>query len=77
MLFLKCHAPAGPELAAAVCNAGGLGSIGGIGYSPAYLRSQIQELKNDLVDKNAPFGIDLLLPKVGEGARATNKDCEL
>jgi len=31
-------------------------------------------LKDDLVDKNAPFGVDLLLPQVGDGARKTNKD---
>jgi len=31
-------------------------------------------LKDDLVDKNAPFGVDLLLPQVGGGARKTNKD---
>ena len=32
-------------------------------------------LQEDLVDKNAPFGIDLLLPQVGGSARKTNKDC--
>merc|ERR1719210_998444 len=31
-------------------------------------------LKDDLEDKNAPFGVDLLLPQVGGGARKTNKD---
>jgi NAD(P)H-dependent flavin oxidoreductase YrpB (nitropropane dioxygenase family) len=35
---------------------------------------QIKNLKDGLKDKNAPFGIDLLLPKVGDGARKTNKD---
>ncbi len=60
---------AGPELAAAVTNAGGLGVIGGLGYTPKFLRQQIATLKSHLVDKNAPFGVDLLLPKVGEGAR--------
>jgi len=65
---------AGPELAAAVTNAGGLGVIGGVGYTPSFLKGQITRLKEDLVDKNAPFGIDLLLPKVGEGARKTNYD---
>merc|ERR1712151_595171 len=34
----------------------------------------IKMLKDDLVDKNAPFGVDLLLPQVGDGARKTNKD---
>jgi NAD(P)H-dependent flavin oxidoreductase YrpB (nitropropane dioxygenase family) len=65
---------AGPELAAAVTNAGGLGSIGGIGFSPDALKRTIKMLKDDLVDKSAPFGVDLLLPQVGGGARKTNKD---
>lgn len=60
--------------AAAVSNAGGLGVIGGVGYTPDFLRKQIAEMKSHFVDKNAPFGIDLLLPKVGGGARATNYD---
>jgi len=33
---------AGPELAAAVTNAGGLGVIGGIGYTPKILRQQVR-----------------------------------
>ena len=33
---------AGPELAAAVSNAGGLGVIGGVGYTPKVLRSQVR-----------------------------------
>lgn len=65
---------AGPELAAAVTNAGGLGSIGGVGFTPDALRKTIKMLKDDLDDKNAPFGVDLLLPQVGGGARKTNKD---
>jgi len=65
---------AGPELAAAVSNAGGLGNIGGVGFTPDALRRTIKMLKDDLVDKNAPFGVDLLLPQVGDGARKTNKD---
>jgi len=32
---------AGPELAAAVTNAGGLGVIGGVGYTPKVLREQV------------------------------------
>jgi NAD(P)H-dependent flavin oxidoreductase YrpB (nitropropane dioxygenase family) len=62
---------AGPKLAAAVTNAGGLGVIGGIGYSPEMLREQLNELKGYLNDKNAPFGVDLLLPQVGGNARKT------
>eukprot|EP00929_Paragymnodinium_shiwhaense_P053151 TRINITY_DN2660_c0_g1_i1.p1 TRINITY_DN2660_c0_g1~~TRINITY_DN2660_c0_g1_i1.p1 ORF type:complete len:382 (+),score=88.95 TRINITY_DN2660_c0_g1_i1:62-1207(+) len=65
---------AGPELAAAVTNAGGLGNIGGVGFTPDALRKTIKMLKDDLVDKNAPFGVDLLLPQVGGNARKTNKD---
>jgi NAD(P)H-dependent flavin oxidoreductase YrpB (nitropropane dioxygenase family) len=42
--------------------------------SPDALRKTIRMLKDDLVDKNAPFGVDLLLPQVGNGARKTNKD---
>lgn len=38
------------------------------------LREQIAELKGYLTDKNAPFGVDLLLPQVGAGARKTNYD---
>ncbi|KAJ3475652.1 hypothetical protein NLI96_g11695 [Meripilus lineatus] len=63
---------AGPELAAAVTNAGGLGVIGGVGYTPKVLRSQIHEIKKELKDKNAPFGVDLLIPQVGGNARKTN-----
>lgn len=62
---------AGPKLAAAVSNAGGLGVIGGVGYTPDMLREQIAELKEYLVDKDAPFGVDLLLPQVGGSARKT------
>eukprot|EP00658_Telonema_sp_P-2_P077035 TRINITY_DN6875_c0_g1_i3.p1 TRINITY_DN6875_c0_g1~~TRINITY_DN6875_c0_g1_i3.p1 ORF type:complete len:405 (+),score=113.65 TRINITY_DN6875_c0_g1_i3:139-1353(+) len=65
---------AGPELAAAVSNNGGIGVIGGVGYTPKMLRANIQELKAGLKDTNAPFGVDLLLPKVGGTARKTNTD---
>lgn len=65
---------AGPKLAAAVTNAGGLGVIGGLGYTPDMLREQIAELKGYLKDKNAPFGVDLLIPQVGGNARKTNYD---
>ncbi|CAE6451991.1 unnamed protein product [Rhizoctonia solani] len=65
---------AGPALAAAVTNGGGLGVIGGVGYQPKVLRQNIKELKKDLKDPNAPFGVDLLLPQVGGSARKTNYD---
>ncbi|TVY88714.1 putative nitronate monooxygenase [Lachnellula willkommii] len=65
---------AGPRLAAAVTNAGGIGVIGGHGYTPKDLQETLSELKSRLVDKNAAFGVDLLLPKVGGSARKTNID---
>lgn len=51
-----------------------MGVLGGIGYTPKMLREQIAELKEGLIDKNSPFGVDLLLPQVGGSARKTNKD---
>lgn len=52
-------------LASAVTTAGGLGVIGGLGYSPAQLRTMIRDLKSTLSTPTMPFGIDLALPKVG------------
>ncbi|ORY83616.1 2-nitropropane dioxygenase [Protomyces lactucae-debilis] len=74
ILLAGMNQAAGPELAAAVTNAGGLGVIGGVGYTPEFLREQIADLKAALNDKSAPFGVDLLLPQVGAGARKTNYD---
>ncbi|KAH9000404.1 2-nitropropane dioxygenase [Lactarius akahatsu] len=74
ILLAGMNVAAGPELAAAVTNAGGLGVIGGVGYTPKIMRQQIIALKRDLKDPNAPFGVDLLLPQVGGNARKTNHD---
>lgn len=74
VILAGMNVAAGPELAAAVTNAGGLGVIGGVGYTPDFLRKQIKALKAGLKDPNAPFGVDLLLPKVGGNARKTNYD---
>lgn len=74
VLLAGMNVAAGPKLAAAVTNAGGLGVIGGVGYTPDMLREQIAELKSFLKDKNAPFGVDLLIPQVGGSARKTNYD---
>lgn len=78
---------AGPKLAAAVTNAGslvylypvcpyiatgGIGVIGGVRQSPKFLQGSINELKSYLEDKNAPFGVDLLIPQIGGNARKTN-----
>lgn len=71
VMLAGMNVAAGPKLAAAVTNAGGLGVIGGVGYTPEMLKEQIDELKSYLADKNAPFGVDLLLPQVGGSARKT------
>lgn len=47
---------AGPKLAAAVTNSGGIGVIGGVRQTPKFLKGSIEELKSHLEDKNAPFG---------------------
>jgi len=73
MLAGMARAAGGP-LAAAVSNAGGIGTIGGLGYTPKQLQEIIDELKADLTDKSLPFGVDLALPQVGGGARKTNHD---
>jgi len=65
---------AGPKLCATVSNCGGLGVFGGVHYSPRLLRRNIRSLKKQLNDPNLPFGVDLLFPKVGGGARKTNYD---
>eukprot|EP00935_MAST-01C_sp_MAST-1C-sp1_P001829 g1829.t1 len=69
----------GAELASAVSNAGGIGTIGAIGMSPEGCRQECQRLKAMLNPGNSiagtvPFGLDLLLPQVGGNARKTNKD---
>ncbi|TFK25078.1 2-nitropropane dioxygenase [Coprinopsis marcescibilis] len=74
VMLAGMNVAAGPKLAAAVTNAGGIGVIGGVRQSPKFLKGSIEELKSHLNDKNAPFGVDLLLPQVGGSARKTNKD---
>ena len=51
------------EVAAAVSNAGGIGSFGGVSMSPNALRKEIQMCKK-LLNPGAKFGVDLLLPQV-------------
>ena len=51
------------ELVAAVSNAGGLGIIGAAVMPPEELRQEIRKVR-DLTDK--PFGVDLLLPTMGQ-----------
>ena len=52
----------------------GLGVVGGAFVTPEALREMIHEMKALLRPPGLPFGVDLLLPKVGKGARATNYD---
>ncbi|MCJ1303384.1 hypothetical protein MMC08_006193 [Hypocenomyce scalaris] len=75
LLAGMAHTSTAP-LAAAVSLAGGLGVIGGLGYSPNQLRTMIHDLKASFPpsQKDLPFGVDLALPKIGEGARKTNHD---
>ena len=65
---------ANADLVAAVCNAGGMGVLGGVTFTPNSMRKAIKELKEKLHNPNASFGIDLLIPQVGGSARKTNKD---
>lgn len=73
LLLAGMKSVASPKLAAAVSNAGGLGVVGGVGYTPDQLRTLIAQVKEHLQDESC-FGVDLLLPKIGGGARATNRD---
>lgn len=68
------NAVATSELVAAVTNAGGIGTLGGLTMTPKMLQKEIDHVKACLVDKNAPFGVDLAIPQIGGSARKTNKD---
>ncbi len=61
----------GPELAAAVSNAGGLGVLGAAGCGPRQLRHWIQRTR-ELTDK--PFGVDTLLPASVRRAKHNKAD---
>lgn len=50
----RMNVAAGPELAAAVTNAGGLGVIGGVGYTPKVLRQQVCTLSVPLSPQHHP-----------------------
>lgn len=52
MLIFSMNVASGPELVAAVTNAGGLGVIGGLGYSPKMLREQVSVLATSLRRRN-------------------------
>jgi nitronate monooxygenase len=63
ILSVGFAAGAGPELAAAVSNAGGLGVVGGSGFPPDYLRERIAATR-ELTDR--PFGINLIIDDQGD-----------
>jgi NAD(P)H-dependent flavin oxidoreductase YrpB (nitropropane dioxygenase family) len=63
ILSVGFAAEAGPELAAAVSNAGGLGVVGGSGFPPDYLRERIAATR-ELTDR--PFGINLIIDDLGD-----------
>ncbi len=62
---------AGPELAAAVSNAGACGVLGGGGMPAPYVRHLIRQVRT-LTDK--PFGVNILLPLLQEGQIETCLD---
>ncbi|EMD34624.1 hypothetical protein CERSUDRAFT_86032 [Gelatoporia subvermispora B] len=74
VMLAGMNVAAGPTLAAVVTNSGGIGVIGGVRQTPKVLQESINHLKSQLENKDAPFGIDLLLPQVGGNARKTNRD---
>ena len=59
------------ELVVAVSEAGGLGVLGGAGFTLSELKSAIQEIKSKTAK---PFGVDLLLPKNIPGAPPESAD---
>ncbi|KAI4137220.1 MAG: hypothetical protein L6R39_007403, partial [Caloplaca ligustica] len=73
LLAGMAHTSTAP-LASAVTSAGGLGTIGGLGYTPSQLRSMIRDLKSSLPSPDLPFGVDLALPSLAPTARKTNHD---
>ncbi|KAJ6780204.1 hypothetical protein PWT90_01931 [Aphanocladium album] len=64
----------GGRLAAAVANAGGFSVIGGYQCTPEQLCATINDMKQRFSHPDLPFGVDIAVPKVGAGARKTNKD---
>ena len=74
VMLAGMNAVATSELVAAVTNAGGIGTIGGLTMTPKMLQKEIDHMKENLHDKNAPFGVDLAIPQVGGSARKTNHD---
>ena len=49
IILAGMNVAAGPSLAAAVCNAGGLGVVGGVGYTPELLQEMISHSNQGIV----------------------------
>jgi NAD(P)H-dependent flavin oxidoreductase YrpB (nitropropane dioxygenase family) len=65
-----------PELAAAVSNAGGIGTLAFIGFSPEGMRKSLKDLKSRL-KPGVPYGVDLVFPadpSKNPRARKTNAE---
>ncbi len=65
-----------PELAAAVSNAGGIGTLAFIGFSPAGMRKSLRDMKSRL-KPGMPYGVDLVFPAdpdTNPRARKTNRE---
>ena len=65
-----------PDLAAAVSNAGGIGTVAFIGFTAKGMRDSIRKLKS-MLKPNVPYGVDLVFPADPDKnprARKTNKD---
>lgn len=62
---------AGPELVAAVSNAGACGVLGMGGLPAPYIRQQIRQLR---ALTNKPFGVNIILPMLQEGQIETCLD---
>ena len=71
ILLAGMGASAGPTVAAAVSNAGGLGVLGATGLSSDEVRQWIEKTKS-LTDK--PFGLDLILPHELASSMSLPKD---
>ena len=61
---------AGPDLVAAISNAGGLGVLGGTGFGPDEMEREILRIR-ELTDK--PFGVDILIPVLGPTKGASDQ----
>src|SRR5205823_5365458 len=55
---------AGPELAAAVSNAGGCGVVGMVGMTGPQVRARVREAR---ARTNKPFGVNVILARLQEG----------